>query len=140
MLLKKYDRKICLFYILILFLWGTVSAVTSVTESAEFVYDAQKNYVNRPSTITSMSNTFPSQEYLSSRSINAQETVSVTRGRSIRPLSRSIRNITPLLYTGILFAGIAVFLRHFTGQEILSHCLCGIVITQYIHAQDGQKI
>lgn len=140
MLLKNYAQKICLFYILVLFLWGTISAVTPTTEMAGLVCDEQDCYVNHSPSITSLGSTFPSQEYLSARHANAQETVSVARGRSIRPLPRSARNIATFLYTGILFAGIIIFSRHFTKREILSHCLCGIVITQYIHAQDGQKI
>lgn len=140
MLLRKYAKKLCLFHILLLFFWGTVSAVTPVTEMANFVCDASGNYVNHSSVLTSLGSTLPSQEYLSARNTNAQETVSVARGRSIRPQPRSARNITTFLYTGVLFAGISIFSRRFINREILSHCLCGIVITQYIHAQDGQKI
>lgn len=139
MLLKNYAKKICLFYILVLFLWGIVSSVTPVTEMADFVCGEQECYVNSSPSITSLGNTFPSQKYLSARYANAQETVSVARGRSIRPLPRSARNTAAFLYTGVLFAGIIIFSRQFTRREILSHCLCGIVITQYIHAQDGQK-
>lgn len=140
MFFQKNNKKVCLFYILILLLWGTVSSTTSISELTDTVCDLQDCYVNHSSAITPLGNTFPSQEYLSARNLGAQETVSVVRGRSIRPLTRSVRNLAAILCSGTLLSGIAVFSRHFSGQEILSHCLCGIVITNYIHDQDGHKI
>lgn len=140
MVLKNSTKKLCLFYILILFLWGTVSATTSASEMADYICSAQERYVNHSSSIVPLGKTFPSQEYLSLRNTGTQETVSVAKGRNIRPLPRSVRNITALLSFHNLFSNTSVFSGRFTGQEIPSHSFCGIIITNYIHAQDGQKI
>ena len=139
MLQKTCSKKICLFYILILFLWGAVSSTTSALEMADCLCDAQECYVNHSSTIQPLGKTFPSQAFLSARNFGAQETVSAARGRNIKPLSRSVRNTTAVLFTGIVFSGIFVFSVHIVGREILSHCLCGMIITNYLHRQDGQK-
>lgn len=138
---KTHTAKIALFYILLLLLWSVISSTISVSETGEVFCESQECYVNHvSSTFAPMGKTFPSQSYLSARSFSTQETVSTTRGRNIRPQLRSVKNISASLLLPVLFSGILIFSSHLWGQKVLSHCLCGIVITNYLHDQDGSKI
>lgn len=140
MLQKPYQQKICLFYILILLLWGTVSSAASASEMTGMFCGEEECYVNRsPSAITSAGQTFPSQKYLSARDFGGQQTVSAAKGRSNRPLLRSVRNHFTVLCKDVLSFHALFCLESFWGHGIPSHCSCSIMITNYIHQQDGQK-
>lgn len=137
---KEYGKRFCLFYILILFLWGVLSCAFSASEMAGIVCDNDGSYVNqRTTSISQNTRHFPAEEYLATRDFGAQETMSAARGRSIRPVSRSVRHVAIQLFADGLRTNTYAAFRHFWRQETASHCLCGIIITNYIHQQDGQK-
>lgn len=137
---KKYGKRICLFYVLVLLLWGILPCVFSVSEMAVAVCGEEECYVNHKSaSISPVTRNFPAEEYLAARDFSAQETMSAARGRSIRPVSRSVRQIAVLLFKDGRRADTHSAFRHFLRRETVSHCLCGIIITNYIHQQDGQK-
>lgn len=137
---KEYGKRFCLFYILILFLWGVLSCAFSASEMAGIVCDNDGSYVNqRTTSISQNTGHFPAEEYLATRDFGAQETMSAARGRSIRPASRSVRHVAIQLFADGLRTNTYAAFRHFWRQETASHCLCGIIITNYIHQQDGQK-
>lgn len=139
MLLRKFTQKLSLFYILILFFWGIISASSFTVEMSDIIHAAEESYVNHSSAIIPLDRTFPSQKYLSARNFNAQETVSVPKGRHIRPLPRTARNIIAALFYGSLLSGIFFYLRRPKEQEVPAHNFCAIIITNYMHHQDGQK-
>lgn len=139
MLLKNYTPKLSFVYILILFLWGIISASSCPMEMSDIICVSEESYVNHSSAIIPLDRTFPSQKYLSVRNFNAQETVSAPRGRQIRPLPRTVRNIIAALFYGCLLSGIFFFSGFPKEHEIPSHRFCAIIIINYIHHQDGQK-
>ena len=140
MLSKVYNKKICLFAIMILLLWGTVSGSASVSEFTDAVYSQQERYVNQsvPS-ITPINKHFPTQDYLCARYSSTQETVSAARNRSVKSLSSTARHITVgLLYSRFFVTSFAV-LGQLSYQQIPAFCPCSIIITNYIHQKDGRK-
>lgn len=136
---KTYRKTLCLIYILTLLLWGICSGVSSVSEITETVCGAQEHYVNHFSAITSAARHLPSQEYLSARDTGAPETLSAARNRSVKPLSRSVRQIASHLFSGSQLSDPHALRGLFSVHEIPSHSPCGIIITNYIHQKDGQK-
>lgn len=140
MLSKDFNKKLCLFSIMILLLCGTVSGASSASEITDSVCSRQNSYVNHlGSSITPINKHFPTQNYLNARYSSAQETVSTVRNRSVRSQSRTARHITVgLLYSGFSVASFAV-LGWLSYQQIPSFCPCGIIITNYIHQKDGRK-
>lgn len=136
---KTYKKTLCLIYILTLFLWGLCSGASSVSEITETVCDAQNCYVNHSSAITSAARHLPVQEYLSARDSGTPETLSAARNRSVRPLSRSVRQIASHLFSDIPLANLQACSGLLIVHEIPSHNPCGIKITNYIHLKDGQK-
>ena len=136
---KTYQKTLCLFYILTLFLWGICSGASSVSEITETVCDTQNCYVNHSSAITSASRHLPAQEYLSARDSGAPEALSTARNRSVRPLSRSVKQIASHLFSDNPLANLQARSGLFMVHEIPSHNPCGIKITNYIHLKDGQK-
>lgn len=136
---KTCKKTLCLFYILILLLWGICFGASSVSDITETVCGAHGYYVNHSSAITSSARHLPSQEYLSVRDSGTTETLSAARNRSVRTISRTVRQIAshlsaihpttgPHAHSGLLIM-----------RWIPSHNPCGIIITNYIHRQDGQK-
>ena len=99
----------------------------------------QDCYVNYSSAITSTSKHFPAQKYLSARNSGTVETLSAARNRSAKTLSRTVRQVTAHLFSDSPSAGQYALSGLFLAQKIPSHRLCGIIITNYIHRQDGQK-
>lgn len=137
---KKHGKRLCLFYILVLLLWGTLPCAVSVPEMAELVCGAEDCYVNHDVvSISPVTKHFPAEEYLSAREFGTLETMSAAKGRSIRPVSRSVRQIAVHLSPDSLRANTHSAFRQFLRRGTVSHCLCGIIITNYIHHQDGQK-
>lgn len=136
---KTYRKNLCLFYILTLLLWSLCSGASSVLEITDVVCGLQNCYVNHSSAITSTSKHFPAQKYLSARDSGTVETLSAARNRSARTLSRTVRQVTAHLFSGNPSAGQHALSGLFLAQKIPSHRLCGIIITNYIHRQDGQK-
>lgn len=140
MISEKHGKKICLLYILVLLLWGVLPCAFSASEMAGAVCDVEECYVNhKTAAISSVANHFPGEEYLAARDFSTQETMSAARGRSIRLVSRSVRHMAVQIFVDGLRANIPSAFRHFLRCETVSHCLCGIIITNYIHQQDGQK-
>ena len=88
---------------------------------------------------TSTSKHFPAQKYLSARNSGTVETLSAARNRSAKTLSRTVRQVTAHLFSDSPSAGQYALSGLFLAQKIPSHRLCGIIITNYIHRQDGQK-
>lgn len=140
MLSIKFNKKLCLFSIMILLLWGTVSGAASASEITDSVCSQQYSYAKHSvSTITPISKPFPTQDYLCSRYSSTQETVSVVRNRSVRSSARTARHITVgLLYRGSFAASFSV-LGQLSYLQIPTFCLCGIIIINYIHQKDGRK-
>ena len=137
---KTYRKTLCLFYILTLLLWGVCSGASSVSEITETVCGVQDCYVNRSSSASiQAARHLPSQEYLSVRASGTSETLSAARSRSVRPLSRSVRQAAAYLFSGIPYTNHHALSGLFSVHEIPSHNLCGIIITNYIHRQDGQR-
>lgn len=144
MLQKTCRKNLCLFYILILFFWSAVSATTAASEMTDFFgspdFASSECDANHSSVaLTPMGRSFPSQEYLSARDFGVQESVSTARGRSARPLPRSVRN-ADVLFPDSLFSGAFLSFAHFSEYKIPSYRFCNIMITNYIHDQDGHKI
>lgn len=141
MLLRKLTQKLSLFYILILFFWGIISASSFAVEMSDMIRATEECYASHSSAaIMPLSRTFPTQKYLSARNFNAQETVSVPKGRRIRPLPRTVRNVIAALFYGSLLTGIFCSFQRSKRQQIPSHRFCAIIITNYIHNQDGLKV
>ncbi len=136
---KTYRKNLCLFYILTLLLWSLCSGASSVSEITDAVCGLQDCYVNYSSAITSTSKHFPAQKYLSARNSGTVETLSAARNRSAKTLSRTVRQVTAHLFSDSPSAGQYALSGLFLAQKIPSHHLCGIIITNYIHRQDGQK-
>lgn len=137
---KKYGKRLCCLYILVLLLWGVLPCAFSASEMAVAVCDEEICYVNHKTAVISpITRHFPAEEYLAAREFSTQETMSAARGRSVRPVSRSVRHIAVQLFAGGLRTNIHSAFRHFLRHETAAHCLCGIIITNYIHHQDGQK-
>lgn len=136
---KTYRKTLCLIYILTLFLWGIFSGASSVSEITETVCGAQNCYVNHSSAITSAARHLPTQEYLSARDSGAPETLSAARNRSVRPMSRTVRQITAHLFSDTLLTTLHAHSGLLMVREIPSYIPCGIIITNYIHLKDGQK-
>ena len=136
---KTYRKTLCFIYILTLFLWGICSGVSSVSEITESVCGAQNCYVNHTSVITSAARHLPAQKYLSARDSSAPETLSAVRNRSVKPLSRSVRQITASLFSDNALAILPACSGLLMAREIPSHNPCSIIITNYIHLKDGQK-
>lgn len=140
MLSKNCNQKLCLFSILVLLLWGTVSGAASASEITDSVCSQQRTYVNHlTSSITPSGKHIPTQEYLSTQYSGTQETVSAARSRSVRLLSRTVRHITAgLFYGGFSVASFAVS-GQLSYQQIPAFCPYSIIITNYIHQKDGRK-
>lgn len=140
MLSKDFNKKLCLFSMMILLLWGTVSGAVSASEMTDTVCSQQNSYVNHSvSSITPINKHFPTQDYLCARYSSTQETVSAARNRSVRSLARTARHMTVgLLYSGFFATSFAV-LGQLSYQHIPAFCPCGIIITNYIHQKDGRK-
>lgn len=140
MVTKAYNRKLCLFSILILLFWGMISGAASVSEITESVCCEQENYVNQStSTITPAGRHIPAQEYLSAWHFGAEETVSATRGRSVRPPARNVRHISAGLFCCGLFAASFAVVGHLSYRQVPSYRSCGSIIINYIHHKDGRK-
>ena len=140
MLSKDCNKKLCLFSIMILLLWGTVSGAASASEITDSVYSRQICYVNHStSSITPINKHFPTQDYLYSRHSNTQETVSAARNRSVRSLSRTARHITVGLLYRVFFVSYFAVLGQLSYQQIPAVYPCSIIITNYIHQKDGRK-
>lgn len=136
---KTYQKTLCLFYILALLLWSICSGASSVSEITDAVCDAQFCYVNHSPAIISKARHLPVQKYLTARDSGTSETLSAARNRSIRPLSRSVRQIAAQLFSCRPSANPHALSGLLSAREIPSHNPCGIIITNYIHRQDGQK-
>lgn len=136
---KAFEKIRCLFYILTLFLWSICSGASSVSEITETVCGAPDCYVNSSAAITSAGRHLPAQEYLSARDFGAPETLSAARNRSVRPLSRSVRQIVSHLFSDNPLTNLHTPSGLLMVREIPAHNLCGIKITNYIHLKDGQK-
>lgn len=137
---KGLNKRLCLFYILILLLWGALPCAVSASEISGIVCNSEECYVNHGSaTISPITKNFPAGEYLSARELGPQETMSAARSRSIRPVSRSIKHFSMHLFSGSPLTSTHSIFRHFLQRKTVSHCLCSIIITNYIHHQDGQK-
>lgn len=136
---KTYQKSLCLFYILLLLLWSVCSGASSVSEITDVVCGVQECYVNHSSAVTSMSRHLPAQKYLSARDFGSSETLSVSRNRSVRTLSRSVRQISLHLLFNHPSANPRILSGMFLAHRIPLHNPCGIIITDYIHRQDGQK-
>lgn len=136
---KPYRKTRCLIYILSLLLWCICSGASSVSEITGDVCGAENSYVNHSSAITSTSRHLPTQKYLSARSSGTPVTLSAARNRSIRTLSRSVRQIASCLFSNISSVNKFTLSGLFLTHEIPSHNPCGIIITNYLHRQDGQK-
>ncbi len=137
---KKHSKNLCLFYILVLLLWGIFPCAFSVSEMGEIVCRAEENYVNHQAdAISSVTKHIPAEKYLAARDFGTQETMSTARGRSIRLASRSARHIAVDLFMDVQRPDTHSAFRYFLRHETVSHCLCGIIITNYIHRQDGKK-
>lgn len=140
MLSKGCNKKLCLFSILVLLLWGTFSGVSSTSEITDFVCGQQYSYVNHSTfAITPAGKHIPLQEYLSDQYSSTQETVSAARSRSVRLLSRTVRHITAELFYGGFFAASFAVLGQLSYQQVPTFCPCSIIITNYIHQKDGRK-
>ena len=129
MLQKNYTLKISLYYILLLLLWSVFSSAAYTTQIAGTVCASDDCYVNHSSAISSVGRTFPSQKYLSA-----------ARGRHIKPLPRTIRNIIAALLYGSLLISTFFSGRQLKEQSAPSHRFRAIIIINYIHNQDGQKL
>lgn len=140
MLQKNYTLKISLYYILLLLLWSVFSSAAYTTQIAGTVCASDNCYVNHPSAISSVGRTLPSQKYLSARNLCVSETVSAARGRHIKPLPRTIRNIIAALLYGSLLISTVFSGRQLKEQSAPSHRFRAIIIINYIHNQDGQKL
>lgn len=140
MFTRTYNRKLCLFSILVLLFWSMVSGAVSVSEITEAVCCEQDSYVNHTSSnITPAGRHIPAQEYLSAWHFGTEESVSATRGRSVKPLTRNVRHISAGLFcSGLLAAAFAVF-GQLSYRQIPSYCSYGIIIINYIHHKDGRK-
>lgn len=136
---KTYRKNLCLFYILLLLLWNVCSSASSVLETTGAVCGVQDCYVNHSSAILSTAKHFPAQKYLSARDSGTSETLSAARNRSVRTLSRTVRQIASHLFSGISSVNHYTLSGLFLAREIPSHNSCGIIIANYIHRQDGQK-
>lgn len=136
---KTYQKTLCLFYILALLLWSVCSGASSVAEIADAVCGAQHCYVNHTPAIISKARHLPAQKYLSARDSGTSETLSALRSRNIRPLSRSVKQIAAQLFSCSPSANHHALSGLLLTHEIPSHNPCGIIITNYIHRQDGQK-
>lgn len=136
---KTYQKTLCLFYILTLLLWSVCSGASSVSEITDAVCGMQGCYVNHSSAITSTSRHLPAQKYLSARASGTTETLSTARNRSARTLSRAVRHLSAHLFSGSPSANQYALSGLFLTHKIPSHNLCGIIIADYIHRQDGQK-
>lgn len=140
MLSKIHTKKPYLFYILILFLWNIATTTSASLEMTDGICDLCGSYVNHSvANLSAIEKTFPIQEYLSAQNTGAQEIVSSARTRSVKPLLRSVRNIMETLFPGMLFAGLSAASMLLMCHEIFPHCSRSIMITNYIHKQDGQK-
>lgn len=137
---KEYSKRFCLFYILILLLGGILPCAFSASEMAGVFCDEEICYVNHKTTLVSpIRKHFPAEEYLATRDFSTQESMAAAKGRSIRPVSRSVRHIAIQLFVNGLRINTHSAFQYYWRQETASHCLCGIIITNYIHQQDGQK-
>lgn len=136
---KTHRKTIGIFYILALLLWSVCSGASSVSEITDVVCAEQDCYVNHSSAIISVSRHLPTQKYLSARASDTSETLSAARNRGVRPLPRSIRQITSYLFSGSSSANQHALSRMLSVCAIPSHSSCSIIITNYVHRQDGQK-
>lgn len=139
---KTRKKTLCLFYILILLFWNVISGASSASEMTGVVCAESECYVNQlaAATLTSMDKRLPAREHMSARDSEGPESLSATGAQRIRPLSRSVRHaaIDHFLFCDSSASLYALF-GQFRRQTISVHSLCGIIITDYIHHQDGQK-
>lgn len=138
---KVHKKSLCLFYILILLFWSVISGTASASEITGFVCAGSNCYVNHASstTLTSLNKRLPIRENLSAHDSENTETLSAAGSQRVRPLSRSVRHAAAELISGNSSANLSAVYGQFHRQHISVHSLCGIIITNYIHHQDGQK-
>lgn len=139
---QKFCKKtLCLFYILALLFWSVISGVSSTSEITGLVCGESDCYVNHSfsTTLASLDKRLPLHENVSVRDSEGPETLSATGSQRIRPLSRSVRHAAADLISSNSSAGLSAVCGQFHRQHISVHSLCGIIITNYIHHQDGQK-
>lgn len=139
---KPCKKTLCLFYILILFFINVISGASSASEITGAVCAGNGYYVNHivSTTLTSMDKRLPTREHMSTRDSEGPEALSATGSQRIRPLSRSVRHAA---MDHLFSCGFSTNLYALSGQlhrhTISVHSLCGIIITDYMHHQDGQK-
>lgn len=138
---KSCKKWICLIYILALFFWSVISGAASASEITGSVCDADNCYVNlsASTTLTSLDKRLPIRENLSARNSEGPETLSAAGGQRIRPLSRSVRHAAADFLSCNSSAHLYTVPGQFHRLTGSVHSLCGIVIINYIHHQDGQK-
>lgn len=139
---KSCKKILCLFYILALFFMNVISGASSASEITGVVCAESEYYVNHIAftTLTSMDKRLPAREHMSARDSEGPEALSAAGSQRIRSLSRSVRHtaIDPLFSCGFSADSYALF-GQLHRHTIPVHSLCGIIITDYIHHQDGQK-
>lgn len=138
---KPCKKTLCLFYILVLFFLNVISGVASASEMTGFVCAESECYVNHvaSTTLTSMDKRLPAREHVTARDSEGPETLSATGSQRVRLLSRSVRHAAIDLFSCNSTAGLYALFGQFHRHTISVHSLCGIIITDYIHHQDGQK-
>lgn len=138
---KPCKKTLCLFYILVLFFLNVISGVASASEMTGFVCAESECYVNHvvSTTLTSMDKRLPAREHVTARDSEGPETLSATGSQRVRLLSRSVRHAAIDLFSCNSAAGLYALFGQFHRHTISVHSLCGIIITDYIHHQDGQK-
>lgn len=138
---KPCQKTLCLFYILVLFFLNVISGAASASEMTGFVCAENECYVNHAAsiTLTSMDKRLPAREHVTTRESEAQETLSSNVSQRVRLLSRSVRYAAIDLFSCNFTAGLYALSGQFHRHTISVHSLCGIIITNYIHHQDGQK-
>lgn len=138
---KPRKKTLCLFYILILFFINVISGASSASEITGSVCAGNEYYVNHmvSTTLTSMDKRLPARECMSTRDSEGPETLSATGSQRVRPLSRSVRHAAIDLFSCNSTAGLYALSGQLHRHTISVHSLCGIIITDYIHHQDGQK-
>lgn len=138
---KSGKSILSLFYILTLLFWSVISGVFSASEISGVVYGENECYVNHASstTLVSLDKRLPAREQMSTRNSEGPETLSAAGGQRIKPLSRSVRHTAADLFVCASSANPYALSGQLHRHTISVHSLCGIIITDYIHHQDGQK-
>lgn len=138
---KTCKKSLCLIYILTLLFWSVISGSVSASEITGVVCGESDCYVNHisPTTLISLDKRLPLRENLSARGSEGLETLSATGSQRMKPLSRSVRHTAANLIPCHSYGNLYAIGRQFHQHQIAIHSLCGIIITNYIHHQDGQK-